>query len=401
MLLAQNSSRIDATDKRTASLAELTRRNVRPKAILYVFLQKANKRKRLQKFRPTNVNMKEPRISDGPESEIFHGMLLQNLEYLDGRHFGDGAPTGHKGRRDMRNAMFESYDQDQFRKNPQRLNDYGRQVFDELAKVMKLDVHVEDRLDKLLGRLPPPKKVAKARPNKKQKRVTYEQWQARAKNGDGHAHYMLGLIPRKNRSREQRFAHFEAAYEAGYLPASGQLAEFLIRGVGTKKDSARAVSVLGEAGRRGFPGGYFHLGALYGGAVSYKSDIIVDQTSAVRNYRDCIALDGKVKQFADKAKFEFRRCYTNLGRHNMLGKGTEKNLVRARELFAKGVELGEPIAMYYLGFRYIFGEGGKPDFNRGIELLNRSADLGNKGAARSIRKLEESMKRKLRRPSRG
>jgi TPR repeat protein len=364
-------------------------------------MKRAYRRKRLRNFNLKHIDLKDPRLAGDPESQAFHGMLLQNINYLDGRHFGDGATTGHANRGEMRDAMFVSYDRDSPNK-PMHFSAYGRKIFLELSREMKLDGYVERLQDQHLGKLPV--RIAQdsdPEPSSRPNRLSFEQWQERAQKGDARAHYMMGIIPRKGRTAEQRFGLFERALELGFAPASARVAEFLIRGVGTDKDPERAVSMLNRVGEAGYPGAYFFLGALYGGASTFKSNVVKDNHAAVRNYQACIKLDGKVTQYKAFSDFALRRCYTNLGRHYMLGNGVEKNMINARRYFGRGVELGEPIAMYYLAFRYIFGEGGKPDFNRGIALLNQSADLGNKAALRSIRKLEKAMKKELRRPSGG
>ena len=59
------------------------------------------------------------------------------------------------------------------------------------------------------------------------------------------------------------------------------------------------------------------------------------------------------------------------------GYGTEKDLTKAVEWFAKSVDKGNSLAMNYLGFCYYKGQGVEQDIIKGFSLFEQSAHLGH------------------------
>ena len=54
----------------------------------------------------------------------------------------------------------------------------------------------------------------------------------------------------------------------------------------------------------------------------------------------------------------------------------EKDLMKAKQFYEKGVEMGSCLSMYYLARTYEEGEGVEKDVEKAIQLYQRSSDLG-------------------------
>jgi len=226
-----------------------------------------------------------------------------------------------------------------------------------------------------------------AKPAKASKR--FDTLMQRARSGDTDAQYGLAMWygPPVNRiSAKEAFALLEQASGAGNLHAMAELGFRQFFGKGTKFDNALGLATLEEAGKLGHPNGYFILGGLYGGQA--REHIAPDHAKAVRYYEDCIALQGGTAIDEKTANFYIRQCLTNLGRHNLLARGTRKDLYRARALFQQAADMGEPIGMYYLAFTMLNGEGGSKNREGAIAWLQKSKAAGNKSAAKALAELK-------------
>ncbi len=226
--------------------------------------------------------------------------------------------------------------------------------------------------------------------------ILFKKYKKAASLGDRDAHYRLAYSfgGGKMLSKEGKFFHYLKAAELGHLVSMYAVGLMKLNANGTQRDIPGVIKWMNKAGDNGHPGGYLLLGSKYG--KQGKDVFSIDLQKSANYYEKCIGLDGITKVSPGESKYHLKKCYTNLGIYYLHGTGVSKDLSKARNLFSKGVELGEPIAMYYLAFNYINGEGGKPDFYRGVELLNQAADKGLKNASESLKVLEEMMNKKLR-----
>lgn len=360
-----------------------TAESMRPKFILHAFIDKASTRPRLKNFNLRNIDMLDTRLSGDPETEAFHGLLLQKNDLLNKLYLQGKSEIKFATRGQMRNEMLETYD----RKNPLKpmhFTPVGHYILNDLANRMKL----RPAVDALANQYFPKDEFIGLKPQSKS--LTF------GEVSTGREVYKKARQLRFKKQYQAAHKQFEIAAENGNLLALIELGMNQMLGIGTEKNIPQAIKTFETAGKAGHPRGYFLLGALFGGGEK-KQLVPIDLAKSGRYYQHCIALNGQATVPAKTAVFNLRQCYTNLGRLAFLGKGIPKDFYLSRRLLWNGAAMGEPLGMYYLGFRYLLGQGGKPDQKKALRWLNKAANLGLKSAEKSIAKLEETTGRKLRR----
>lgn len=74
------------------------------------------------------------------------------------------------------------------------------------------------------------------------------------------------------------------------------------------------------------------------------------------------------------------------------GRGRERSLKAALELWTRAAELGSADAMYYLGVCRYYGDGAPRDADAAFALWERAAALGHDGARASMENLRPKEK---------
>ena len=101
------------------------------------------------------------------------------------------------------------------------------------------------------------------------------------------------------------------------------------------------------------------------------------------------------RAFAISSSMGYLPSYKEMARAFRDGQGIKKNRQQAFLWFEKAVESGDDDALYEYGLCFSHGIGTAFDFGRAIEILSKSARLGNENAKSEIERLMSNKKKKM------
>lgn len=158
---------------------------------------------------------------------------------------------------------------------------------------------------------------------------------------------------------EEAYELNEVAMAAGSLAAYHNMGNLYRKGLGVKKDFARAFELYLYAAERGHPEDQNNVGYMYFQGQGVKQDY------------------AKAKVWLEKAANQnWGASYDKLGLIYLKGLGTKKQPERAADYFQKGSDLGDRSAMVNLANLYKSGTGVKKDLKKAFDSYSRAARLG-------------------------
>ena len=158
---------------------------------------------------------------------------------------------------------------------------------------------------------------------------------------------------------EEAYRLNEVAMAAGSLAAYHNMGNLYRKGLGVKKDFAKAFELYLHAAERGHPEDQNNVGFMYFQGQGVKQDY------------------AKARVWLEKAaKQNWGASYDKLGLIYLKGMGTKKDLPRAVEAFQKGIDLGDRSAMVNLANLYKSGTGVEKDLKKAFDHYSRAARLG-------------------------
>ncbi|WLR95010.1 caspase family protein [Shinella zoogloeoides] len=151
----------------------------------------------------------------------------------------------------------------------------------------------------------------------------------------------------------------EVAMAAGSLAAYHNMGNLYRKGLGVKKDFAKAFELYQYAAERGHPEDQNNVGYMYFQGQGVKQDY------------------AKARVWLEKAANQnWGASYDKLGLIYLKGLGAKKDMERATDYFQKGSDLGDRSAMVNLANLYKSGTGVKQDLKKAFDTYSRAARLG-------------------------
>lgn len=144
--------------------------------------------------------------------------------------------------------------------------------------------------------------------------------------------------------------YLEKAAEGGHSKAQMLMARYYMEGKDLESNFKKAFELMEKAAQNNEAGAYYNLGTVYysGIKTSIQKEKLPD---------GCLSPEEKSKYYEI---FE-----------------VEQDIDKAVECFKKSAELGDAVAIYWLGYSYIHGQHMEKDLQKGIKLVEQSCELGH------------------------
>jgi TPR repeat protein len=158
---------------------------------------------------------------------------------------------------------------------------------------------------------------------------------------------------------EEAYKLNEVAMAAGSLAGYHNMGNLYRKGLGVKKDLAKAFELYLHAAERGHPEDQSNVGYMY-----FQGQGVTQDYEQARGWLE------------KAANQNWGAAYDKLGLIYMKGLGTKKDLPRAAGYFQKGSDLGDRNAMVNLANLYKDGAGVAKDPKKAFDSYSRAARLG-------------------------
>jgi TPR repeat protein len=173
-------------------------------------------------------------------------------------------------------------------------------------------------------------------------------------------------------------ACYEKAATLGSAEAMNRLGLCFISGSGVSLDASKAYSLFQQAASKGYAKAYYNIGLCCRDGIGTSKDI-----------------DGSVKAFRKGSELGSVEATTGLAALMIAGKGMPEDVTGGEALLVKAANSGSADAMCKLGDLYQRGEGSIPvDHQKARSWYAKSAALGNKDAAASLKDLAKELAQK-------
>lgn len=194
----------------------------------------------------------------------------------------------------------------------------------------------------------------------------YYQTAAYKGSEDGKFLYAALMADRDKDNLPKYIRQMEEAAEAGSVYAMTYFGDAYYEGrYGLTKDLAKAVRWWKQAAAKGFPTAQYYMSYEYRVGETGETDY------------------GLSLMFALSAsEHQFPRAFRSIGFQYYYGEFVEKDLEKAKENFEKAVELGDNLALCYLGNLYVYNEGYE-DYNKAFGYYSLAVELADKGEIKS------------------
>jgi len=182
---------------------------------------------------------------------------------------------------------------------------------------------------------------------------------------DAIAHYILGEIYTYGNKRETKLRsdirraikHYKRSSELGYNKASHEVAKNYELGIGVKTSYNMASKFYLKAIEQG------HIVAKYDLADLYIDHFPEKITEAI-----CL-----LKEIIVDKEYEGLAC-VKLGRLYLRGTGVEKNYMKAKQWFEKGLEYNNYNCSMDLSYIYFYGLGVEKDLTKALALVEQAGE---------------------------
>ena len=159
-----------------------------------------------------------------------------------------------------------------------------------------------------------------------------------------------------------KFEEYQAKAEQGDARGQAMLGRCYATGQGVEQNPTEAVKWLRKSAEQGDARGQCGLGTCYAMGMGVKKD----DAEAVKWYRKA----------ADQ---DYATAQSNLGSCYAMGEGVEKDAAEAVKWFRKSADQGDARGQCGLGFCYYQGIGVKKDFAAAVKWLRQAAGQGDAG----------------------
>ena len=199
-------------------------------------------------------------------------------------------------------------------------------------------------------------------------KANFDTWKERADNGDRDAQHQMGLahkmgIPGKiNKNTKIAFQYFEKAAQQNHLDSQFQIGTFYWLGDGTKRNDEQAKFWLKKAADQGDVDAALNLAKI----LFQHTDDTSDNQEAIHYFAQIAEENLSAKRF--------------LGHGYYHGKGIEKNLETAFQLYLDAAHKGDLVSNYFVAQCYREGTGTKIDYENAFEYYKKGAEGGDNDA---------------------
>ena len=218
------------------------------------------------------------------------------------------------------------------------------------------------------------------------------------------AYYGTGDVVAQDYEKSREY--LEKADRLGYLDATYELGRYYMHGFGVKEDTKKALSYLERAAKKGHSdaaavAAQMYERGTYGVKINQKKAFNLYLIAAEQGNEEAIwyVLDGYLEGNGTKVDYEkaleWLEVAEELEYYNVLvlagafffNQGDEDSLDIALELFAKGVEQGNPLAFYFMGRMALKRYHGKRSVEEeALEWFVDGADYGDKFCIETVKK---------------
>ena len=153
------------------------------------------------------------------------------------------------------------------------------------------------------------------------------------------------------------------------------LGEKYLKGGGIRKDEAKAIECFQESATKGHAKAYNTLAECYMNGIG----VDVDLQKGLEMAKKSLELG------YEEANISIGELLFKQGVRYACGKGVEKNMQKAVELYKQACNYQNPKAYHNLAICYFLGSGVSKDGQTGLNLAKKSFDLGNMNACGAIR----------------
>lgn len=205
----------------------------------------------------------------------------------------------------------------------------------------------------------------------------------KAKQGDQHAQFQLGIAYESGMGVEQNYAEavrwYRRAADSGHSGAQNNLGSMYGRGLGVSQSDTEAMKWYLRAAAEGHPAAQNNVGFMYatGRAAAGLGEASSNQEQAVKWYRKAALQDYGPAEF-------------NLGFAYFHGAGTPQDFSQAMGWLRKAADHGSGAAAGLLGFAYEHGLGVSQDQSAAAKWYETADREGFADAKRSLVVLDPS-----------
>jgi TPR repeat protein len=188
------------------------------------------------------------------------------------------------------------------------------------------------------------------------------------------------------RSIDKALECYKSAADLGMTNAYETMGDIFRLGELVSRDVARAIEL-------------YEMGAKEGHSTAReKADMLKnerEQLCTIGNKLASSSPDQSFRAFAISASMGYVPAYKELARSFLIGRGIKKNRGQAYLWLEKAVESGDEDALLEYALCFSRGIGTAFDFKRAVELLTKSARLGNKDARDELERLMQNKRRHM------
>lgn len=195
---------------------------------------------------------------------------------------------------------------------------------------------------------------------------------------------------------------YKEAAEKGNVTALFNLGMCYKSGYGVEKDLEKSIECFQNAGKEGHGRAFYELGIIYEEELEFKRNI----GFAVDCYQRAIN-NGYLQASSKLAQIYFERGESKkawlwldkgienqevlftIGKYYYDGKYVEQNYSKAVRYFSNSAKQGFPLAQYYMGLCFLYGQGLEADEERAIECLKIAVENKNIEAILLLSKIYE------------
>ena len=211
-----------------------------------------------------------------------------------------------------------------------------------------------------------------------------------AVHGNSEAYRRMGDIYVKGelveRDIDKALECYKAAANLGMTNAYETMGDIFRHGELLPRDVAKAIEL-------------YELGAKEGhSSAREKADMLKNERErlcTVARELSASSPEQAFRAFAISSSMGYFPAYKEMARSFLIGRGIKKNRQQAYLWFEKAVESGDEDALYEYALCFSRGIGTAFNFKRAVELLSKSARLGNKDARVELERLMQNKRRHM------
>ena len=179
-----------------------------------------------------------------------------------------------------------------------------------------------------------------------------------------------------NKDHKQANYWYAKAADKGHSVAMNNLGYNYQFGIGIEKDLKKAFELYQKAANLNNMYGCQNLAVMYNDGTYVKQDYVI-----------------AYKWYLKGAELGNAASMNMVGQYNLHGRGRDKDYATAAKWYKKAIETNPNLGSAYcnLGYCYEFGYGVEKDYNKALELYEKSANLGNETGKNNLKNLKDKM----------